>query len=70
MFMAALDLANDDVDFFNVTGKFLQILDIGDRGGLEAGRLQCPRMVGVDMTGMDTKGAGFRRGEGHPNLHE
>jgi hypothetical protein len=70
MFVATLNLANDDADFLGVAWKFVQVLDIGDRGGFESGRLEVPRVVCVNMAGMDAEGAGFGRGGGHLNLRQ
>jgi hypothetical protein len=55
MFVAGLDLSNDNVDFPGVTWKFVQVLGIGDRCRLKAGRLEGPRVVRVDMAGMTRK---------------
>ena len=56
--MATFEVANDDVDFLGVAGKFMQILDIGDRGGLECRCLERPRVVRIYMASMDTEGTG------------
>jgi hypothetical protein len=63
--VARADLADDDADLVIFGHRRMEILYVGHGGRLERGFLQQPRVMAIDVAGVNAELAGFAGDLGH-----